>query len=146
MTKKILYSAFTIILGSCQHELHFPVVQMPPVVAIPPEKLITAIVVTNPAQTDYDSMVFRYGTNQIKEVHYDPFKDSTTRTYYYDAAGRLSKLEDEKAIYYTNNDIARRISFQYDADGQLQKTITDLTVSRGSAPIVPSTVTALKEK
>jgi len=123
MKKKFLYSGFfTLMLSSCQHELHFP---MAPAITIPPEKLITAIVVTNPAQTDYDSMVFRYGASQIKEVHYDPFKDSTTRTYYYDAAGRLSKLEDEKAIYYTNNDIARRISFQYDADGQLQKTITD---------------------
>jgi len=127
MTKKFLYFGF-IILGACQHELHFPVA---PVVTIPPEKLVAAIVVTNPAQTDYDSMVFRYSADKIEEVHYDPFKDSTTRTYYYDAAGRLSKLEDQKAIYYTNNDMARRISFQYGADGQLQKTITDFTSVSG---------------
>jgi hypothetical protein len=127
MRKKLLYFML-ISLASCQHELHFPVV---PVVIHPPEKLVTAIVVTNPAQTDYDSMVFRYSADIIREVHYDPHKDSVTRTYYYDAAGRLSKLEDETAIYYTNKDMARRISFQYDANGQLQKTITDFTGASG---------------
>ncbi len=114
--------------ASCQHELQFP---FTPVVTVPTEKLIAAIVITNPAQTDYDSMVFRYSQDKTREVHYDQFKDSTTRTYTYDADGHLSKLEDEKAIYYTNNDVAKRISFLYDRSGQLLQTRTDFKGASG---------------
>jgi hypothetical protein len=111
------YIICIVLLASCQRELHFP---STPVVIVPPEKLVAAVVITNPSQSDYDSMVFRYGSNIIREVHYNLYtKDSVTRTYFYDAAGRLSKLEDEKAIYYTNNDTAKRITFQYDANGHL---------------------------
>ena len=127
MNKNILYAA-GLLLVSCQHELRFPV---RPVVSVPTEKLVAAVVITNPAQTDYDSIVFRYAADKIREVHIDPFKDSSTRTYYFDAGGRLSALEDEKAIYYTNNDAAKRISFQYDANGQLEKTLTDFKTVSG---------------
>ena len=128
MRRLLLYMVNILLLVSCQHELHFPIA---PAVIIPHEKIITAIVITNPKQTDYDSLVFRYSTDKTKEVHYSQQGDSVTRTYYYDAAGRLSKLEDENAIYYTNNDMARRIRFQYDAGDQLQQTITDFTNTRG---------------
>jgi hypothetical protein len=126
----LLYIAGILLLTSCQHQLHFPET---PVVIHTPEKIVTAIVITNPAQTDYDSMAYRYSTGKTMEIHYDGYGDSVTRTYYYDAAGRLSKLEDEKAIYYTNNNMARRISFQYDAGGQLQQTKTDFTNVSGIA-------------
>ncbi len=128
----------TILLtGACQHELHFPV-DTPVVVQVPHEKIITSVVVTNPSQTDYDSLVFRYGADKTKEVHYSPQKDSVTRTYYYDAAGRLSALEDEKAIYYTNNNTALRIRFLYDAGGRLQQTLTNFTNVPGIAAYVNS--------
>ncbi len=107
---------------------------------IPPENLVKAVVITDPAQNDYDSMVFRYSTDKIREVHFDIYTgDSLTRTYYYDAAGRLSKLEDEKAIYYTNSDRAKRIVFQYDYNGHLSETVTDFSSITGvKAQVVTS--------
>ena len=131
MKKMMLFTIVVLMLAACQHQLHFPDNPAPPPVITPHEKLVTAVVVTNPTQTDYDSLVFRYSTDRTREVHYSSQGDSVTRTYYYDAAGRLSKLEDEKAIYYTNNDMAKRISFQYDATGQLQQTKTDFSTVQG---------------
>ncbi|MES1221947.1 MAG: hypothetical protein ABUT20_41000 [Bacteroidota bacterium] len=137
MKKKILYMVIGLMLTGCQHSLHFPDT---PAVIVPNEKLTTAIVVTNPTQADYDSMVFRYSADRTREVHFSAHGDSVTRTYYYDAAGRLSALEDEKAIYYTNNNMARRISFIYDAGGRLQQTKTDFTGVQGvTAYIVNAT-------
>lgn len=124
----MLYIMGVFVLASCQHQLHFPTA---PAVVIPHEKIITAVVVTDPTQTDYDSLVFRYEADRTREVHFSMQGDSVTRTYYYDAAGRLSKLEDEKAIYYTNNNRALRISFLYDAGGQLLQTKTDFTDVQG---------------
>jgi hypothetical protein len=138
--KKIIHYIVCISLfTSCQRELHFP---STPVLIIPPEKLVTAVVVTDPAQNDYDSLVFRYSTDKIREVHYSLFtKDSITRTYYYDAAGRLSKLEDERAIYYTNSDRAKRINFVYDNNGRLSETVTDFSSITGvKAQIVTNSV------
>jgi hypothetical protein len=129
MRRLLLYMMGILLLLSCQHELHFP--PAPPAVVVPHEKSVAAIVITNPTQSDYDSLVFRYSTDKTREVHYNPQGDSVTRTYYYDAAGRLSKLEDEKAIYYTNNNMARRISFHYDAGGRLQETVTDFINTSG---------------
>jgi hypothetical protein len=137
------YTVVALLLTSCQRQLHFPDI---PVVTAPHEKLVTAIVVTNPTQTDYDSLVFRYSTDKIKEVHYSLYGDSVTRTYYYDAAGRLSKLEDENAIYYTNNNMARRISFQYDASGQLQETKTDFTNVLGVSANIITTASGTNKK
>jgi hypothetical protein len=108
------------VLASCQRELYFPAVP-----ATPTEITIAAIVVTNPTQNDYDSIVFRYQDAIIKEVHYSTAKDSLTRTYTYDAAGRLVGIKDQKPIYYTNNNSARSIVFQYNAAGELQQTSTD---------------------
>src|ERR1700712_3235305 len=133
MKKTILYIG-VLLLAACQHQLHFPetpvAVPVVPVVA-PHEKIVGAIVITDPTETDYDSLVYHYAAGKIREVHFSKRHDSVTRTYYYDAAGRLSKLEDEKAIYYTNNDQAKSISFQYDASGQLQQTVTDFTKVQG---------------
>jgi hypothetical protein len=129
MKKTTLYTMIILLLAACQHQLHFPGT---PAVVVAHEKVISAIVVTDPGQMDYDSMVFRYNPEIIKEVHYGlQKKDSVIRTYFYDAAGRLSKLEDEKAIYYTNNDAAMRISFLYDGSGQLQQTKTDFAKIQG---------------
>jgi hypothetical protein len=120
-------------LLSCQRELSFPAVA--PVPPIIPEKLVAAIVITDSLQVDYDSVVYRYQADKIREVHFARSRDSITRSYYYDAAGRLSKIEDEKALYYTNNDVAKRISFQYDNSGLLIKTLTDFT----TISAIPST-------
>jgi hypothetical protein len=137
------YMAVCMMMAGCQHQLHFP--DTAPVI-IPREKVITAVVITNPAQSDYDSLVFRYSAGRTKVVHYTSPVDSVTRTYYYDAAGRLSKLEDEKAIYYTNNSMAKRISFQYDAGGRLQQTKTDFTDVQGiTAFIISNTGSAVNQ-
>lgn len=129
MKKTIYYIICVLLSASCKRELHFP---STPVVVVPPEKLVTAVVITDLAQNDYDSLVFRYSTDKIREVHFNLYTgDSLTRTYYYDAAGRLSKLEDEKAIYYTNNDRAKRISFRYDNNGRLSETVTDFSFITG---------------
>lgn len=114
-------------LLSCQRELHFPLV--PPVVT---EKVVAAVVITDPQQIDYDSLVFRYQANRIREVHYsEDARDSITRTYSYDVSGRLAQIEDEKAIYYTNNDKAKSIRFSYNNAGELVQTLTDFTSIRG---------------
>ncbi|MEP6749800.1 MAG: hypothetical protein ABJB86_18825 [Bacteroidota bacterium] len=126
--KKMIFYIIILLLAGCQHQLHFPEA---PVVVAGHEKLVTKVVITDPTETDYDSLVYRYSTDKIREVHFSKQRDSVTRTYYYDASGRLAKLEDERAIYYTNNDAARRISFKYDANGQLQQTITDFTKVQG---------------
>lgn len=98
---------------------------------LPPEKLVTAIVIANPPQNEYDSIVFRYQTNKITEVHYSAAGDSVTRAYYYDAPGRLIRIEDGKALYYTNSTAARVIHFQYNNQGQLSKTLTDFEIATG---------------
>jgi hypothetical protein len=126
--KKVICYTGIIMLTACQHQLHFPET---PAVVTPHEKVVAAVVVTNPTEADYDSLVYHYGTGRTREVHFSKHGDSATRTYYYDAAGRLSKLEDEKAIYYTNNDMAKRISFQYGANDLLKETKTDFTVTQG---------------
>lgn len=128
MIRIVVYTLGVSILVSCQKELHFPETSVDITL---PEKPIAAVVITNPDQTDYDSLVFRYGTNMTREVHYTLYGDSVTRTYYYDTDNRLTKLEDEKAIYYTNNDKARRIIFQYNASGNMQQTTTDFTNTSG---------------
>jgi hypothetical protein len=116
------------LLASCQQEISFPVDPLAnPVV----EKLVAAIVITNSPQNEYDSIVFRYLADKTREVHYRLAGDSITRAYYYDNAGRLVKLEDEKAIYYTNNNSATTISFQYNSSGQLIKTFTDFKTVSG---------------
>jgi hypothetical protein len=143
MKKNILYTMSILMLAACQHSLHFPDT---PAIVVPHEKIITAIVVTDPTETDYDSLVFRYSTDKTREVHFSPRGDSVTRTYYYDAAGRLSKLEDENAIYYTNNNMARRISFIYDAAGQLQQTKTDFTDVQGVTAYMINTTGATSKK
>ncbi len=97
-----------LLLASCQKELHFPPSDY---VVVPQEKLVASIVVQDVAQNDYDSIRFRYFTDRILEVHYVVTGDSLRRTYYYDANERLVRLEDERAIFYTNNNNARRISF-----------------------------------
>jgi hypothetical protein len=126
-----IFSVFWLL--SCQRELSFPAVA--PVPPLLPEKLVAAIVITDSLQVDYDSVVYRYQADKIREVHYARTRDSITRSYYYDAAGRLSKIEDEKALYYTNNDVAKRISFQYDNSGLLVKTSTDFTTISGISAI-----------
>jgi len=142
MKNNPVYIVCVLLLASCQRELHFPVT---PVVLLPPEKLVTAIVITNPTQADYDSLVYRYAADKIREVHYSAQNDSLTRTYYYDAAGRLSALEDDNAIYYTNNNSAHRISFEYDAAGLLLQTKTDFkNVSGVAASIITHSQSAGK--
>ena len=126
--RNYLLFIFLCSFASCQKELHFPVIKKNNPV---PEKRVAAIVVSNEDQNEWDSIVFRYFTNKTDEVHFLQSQDSITRTYYYDAAGRLSKIEDEKAIYYTNNNTARAISFQYNSSGQLIKTLTDFTTVTG---------------
>src|SRR6478672_2044046 len=94
------------------------------------EKVVAAIVIADLEQNDYDSIVYWYFPDRTLEVHHDQSGDSVTRTYYYDGNERLAKLEDEEAIYYTNNDAARRISFNYNSSGELVQTLTDfITVS-----------------
>ena len=58
-------------------------------------------------------------------MHYTATGNSVTRAYHYDTAGRLAKIEDEKALYYTNNNVAHTIRFEYNNRGQLSKTLTD---------------------
>ncbi len=124
-----LITSIFLLASSCQKEFNGPSTK---VVVLPVTHEVSAIVITNGLQGDYDSIVYRYLTDKTYEVHYNFSGDSTIRTYSYDAAGRLSKLEDEKAIYYTNNDIARRISFIYDNSGDIIETLTDFaTVSAG---------------
>ena len=113
---------------SCQKELHFPPTTQPVVVV---EQLVRAIVVADTVQNDYDSIVFRYSNTSIREVHYGLFGDSITRTYSYDAYGRLAKIEDEMALYYTNKDMAKRIRFEYNGAGQIVQTITDFRSASG---------------
>jgi YD repeat-containing protein len=123
MKKGLLYFAsLLLVFISCQKEIHFTrITSNAPI----PEKLVTAIVIVNPPQNEYDSIVFRYSANKISEVHYTATGDSVTRAYDYDAAGRLAKIEDEKALYYTNNHVAHTIRFEYNNLGQLSKTLTD---------------------
>ena len=118
------FIGFILMLLACQRELHFPPTPVAPTVA--QEKLVRAIVVTNPVQNDYDSMVFRYLPDTIREVHYSSHKDSVTRIYYYQGA-RLQAIADENALYYTNHDKATRISFSYDASNLLIATATDFS-------------------
>ena len=117
MKKSLLYFAFFLLVFiSCQKEIHFTRVSSN---APLPEKLVTAIVITNPPQNEYDSIVFRYSANKISEIHYTATGDSVIRAYHYDAAGRLAKIEDEKALYYTNNNVAHAIRFEFNNLGQL---------------------------
>src|SRR5439155_2610455 len=121
MKKKIpFFILLFYLLTSCQQEIHWPVVTR--VISVP-EKVVAAIVITNSAQNEFDSIVYRYLPDKTREVHYRQAGDSITRTYYYDAAGRLAKIEDENALYFTNNNAARVISFQYNNSGQLIKTL-----------------------
>jgi hypothetical protein len=119
---KCFWGLGLLLLASCQKELHFPPTDH---VVVPQEKLVAAIVVQDVAQNDYDSVRYRYFADRILEVHYGVTGDSVRRTYYYDANERLVKLEDELAIFYTNNNKARRISFLYNSNGELVQTITD---------------------
>jgi len=123
MSKKYFFLTFIIfLLASCQQEIFFPADS--PVNPVT-EKVVAAIVITNSLQNELDSIVFRYLETKTLEVHYRETGDSITRTYSYDNAGRLIKLEDENVLYYTNNNIARAISFQYNSSGQLIKTLTN---------------------
>ena len=123
MKKSLLYFVFLLpVFISCQKEIHFARVSSNTPV---PEKLVAAIVITNPPQNEYDSIVFRYSVNKISEVHYSAAGDSVTRGYHYDAAGRLAKIEDEQALYFTNNNVAHAIRFEYNNLGQLSKSLTD---------------------
>jgi len=125
MRNLITCGAFAIfLLASCQRELHFPTT--PDAITIP-EKVITAIVIYNPLVGDYDSIAFQYTPNLIKQSHFDRNGNTETRSFSYDAAGRLTQVDDDKAIYYTNNDRATRIHFDYNGAGQLQRTTTDFT-------------------
>ena len=128
MKKEIAFlSLLFCVLISCQREIFRPVIAP---VNVVPEKVVAAIVIANAAQNEFDSIVYRYQPDNIREVHYRESGDSVTRTYYYDATGRLAKTEDENALYYTNNHTAHAISFQYNSAGQLIKTFTDFeTVS-----------------
>jgi len=117
-----------LLLASCQRELHFPTA---PVAIVIPEKVITAIVVYNPLVGDYDSIAFQYAPTQIKQSHYDRNGITETRSFSYDASGRLTQIDDDKAIYYTNNDRAIRIHFDYNTAGRLQRTTTDFTKVSG---------------
>jgi hypothetical protein len=129
MKKIIPFLAFlSTLLTSCQREVSFP--PDAPVVHVV-EKVVAAIVITNAAQNEFDSIVYRYLPDKTMEVHYSRAGDSVTRTYHYDNAGRLAKLEDEKALYYTNNNIAVAISFQYNSSGQLTKSLTDFQTTSG---------------
>jgi hypothetical protein len=132
MKKSFAYFSFIIfLLTSCQQEIFFPTDA--PVNAVV-EKLVSAIVITNSLQTEFDSIVFRYQSNKTIEVHYRQTGDSIKRTYYYDNAGRLTKLEDDKVLYYTNNNTAYSISFLYNSSGQLIKTFTEFK----TVPAVPA--------
>ena len=113
-----------LLLASCQREIRFPTT---PVATAIPEKVITAIIVYNPLVGDYDSIAFQYAPDLVKQSHFDRNGITETRSFSYDAAGRLTQVDDDKAIYYTNNDRAIRIHFDYDAAGQLQQTTTDFT-------------------
>lgn len=115
-------------LVSCQEEIFFPN-DAPAIPAV--EKVVAAIVITNAAQNEFDSIVYRWLPGMTKEVHYSQNGDSVTRTYSYDNQGRLAKLEDQKALYYTNSDVAHVIGFQYNSSGQLIKTITDFKTKSG---------------
>ena len=123
-----IFFAFIFLLTSCQQEIILPA-DAPVIPKI--EKVVAAIVITNGLQNELDSIVFRYLSNKIMEVHYGMTGDSITRTYFYDNTGRLVKLSDENAIYYTNNNIARAVNFQYNTAGQLIKTLTDFTTISG---------------
>ena len=114
-------------LASCQREINFPEDTLVPVA----EKVIAAIVIRNAAQNEFDSVVYRWLPGVTKEVHYERNGDSITRTYSYDNVGRLAKIEDQKALFYTNSDIAHAISFQYNNAGQLVKTVTDFETRKG---------------
>ncbi len=119
---------FFFLLTSCQKEISFPAdAPAAPV----PEKLVAAIVIINSLQNEFDSIVYRYLPDKIREVHYHQSGDSIVRSYSYDNAGRLARIEDENALYYTNNSIARSISFQYNNSGQLIKTLTDFRTVSG---------------
>ena len=120
--------ACLLLLASCQKEFNEAVTKVQVVPVIPD---VSAIVITNGTAGDYDSVVYRYFTGKTNEIHYNYTRDSVTRTYYYDAAGRLSKLEDQKAIYYTNNDVAKRISFIYNNAGEIVETLTDFNTLQG---------------
>src|SRR4030095_9068212 len=123
-----IFISSLLILTSCQKELSIP--DLNPVDSTT-EKVVAAIVIADLEQNDYDSIVYRYFPDKQLEVHYDQWGDSVTRTYYYDGNGRLLKLEDEEAIYYTNNDAARRISFNYNSSSELVQTLTDFTTVSG---------------
>jgi len=115
-------------LASCQREIYFPEdATVVPVL----EKVVAAIVITNGAHNEFDSTVYRWLPDKTREVHYSRTGDSITRTYSYDSAGRLVKIEDQKALYYTNGNIAHAISFQYNNSGQLIKTVTDFNTRSG---------------
>jgi hypothetical protein len=123
-----IFIFFLLIFTSCQKELSIPDLRSTDSTA---EKVVAAIVIEDLEQNDYDSIVYRYFPDKTLEVHYDQSGDSVTRTYYYDVNGRLAKMEDEEAIYYTNNDAARRISFNYNSSGELVQTSTDFTTVSG---------------
>jgi hypothetical protein len=122
-----LFTLMVFFLASCQKEIYFP--EEVPVVPVV-EKVVSAIVVTNDAQNEFDSIVFRWLPGKTMEVHYSKTGDSITRTYTYDG-GRLAKIEDQKALYYTNGAVAHAISFQYNNSGQLIKTVTDFNTRSG---------------
>ena len=120
--KLITILAFTLLLFSCQKEFNAPVVE---VEVKPIIRELASIVITNGTHGDYDSIIYRYLAGKTLEIHYNYSGDSAIRSYYYDSKGRLSKLEDEKVIYYTNNDVAKTIRFKYNNDGDLIETSTD---------------------
>jgi hypothetical protein len=98
-----VFSLLVLLLSSCQKELSNP---NPNRSDSTSEKVVAAIVIADVEQNDYDSIVYWYFPDKTLEIHYDQSGDSITRTYYYDGNDRLAKLEDEEAIYYTNNDVA----------------------------------------
>jgi hypothetical protein len=126
--KPLLITFFFFLFTSCQKELNFPKVEVVlPVI----ETRVSSIVITYGYTDDYDSIVYKYSNDKTREIHYNYAGDSTTRTYYYDALQRLSRIEDNKAIYYTNNDIAKSISFFYDTQGELTETSSDFGATSG---------------
>jgi hypothetical protein len=127
--KLSFYIVFILFSAACQREIHFP---SEPLHIPLPEKLVIAVVVTDPGRTDYDSISYRYQADKITATHHNKTGITGSRIFHYDAAAKLVMIEDDRELYHTNNDKARSIQFTYSSAGELIKAQTNFASGIGT--------------
>jgi hypothetical protein len=78
-----------------------------------------------------DSIVLRYGANNIDEVHYNEWVDSSVKTYLFDGSGKLIEINCPEGIFDPSGAAggttanAVRMQFMYDAAGEISQINTE---------------------